>query len=140
MMCKKGLDILLALHLPKHWKYPQLTMILWICVLISDVLIINQFSFLLVIFFFDFSLIFPRGAFLLCALCGKVTALFSLAPKYTVQNLLSKRQVCPEFINVMIENNLSHKSGTKSTLCNVAMKDFPLSSHIVFLLELIVLS
>ena len=34
------------------------------------------------------------------------------------------------FINVMIENNLSHKSGAKSTLCNVAIEDLPLSSHI----------
>ena len=47
-----------------------------------------------------------------------------------MQNPLWKRQVCPEFINVIIENNLWHKSGAKSTLCNVAMKDFPLSSHI----------
>ena len=30
----------------------------------------------------------------------------------------------------MIENNLPHKSGAKSTLFNVAMKGFPLSSHI----------
>ena len=30
----------------------------------------------------------------------------------------------------MIENNLSHKSGAKSTLYNVAIKNFPLSSHI----------
>ena len=26
MMCKKGLDIFLALHLPRHWQYPQLIM------------------------------------------------------------------------------------------------------------------
>ena len=30
----------------------------------------------------------------------------------------------------MIVNNLSHKSGAKSTLCNLAMKGFPLSLHI----------
>ena len=30
----------------------------------------------------------------------------------------------------MIENNLLHKSGAKSMLCNVAMKVFPLLSHI----------
>ena len=35
------------------------------------------------LFFFDFSLIFPRNACFLCALYGKVTALFSFAPKYT---------------------------------------------------------
>ena len=51
----------------------------------------------------------------------KVTTLLSFAPKYTVQNPLLKKQVCPEFINVMIENNLSHKSGAKSTLYKVAI-------------------
>ena len=30
----------------------------------------------------------------------------------------------------MIENNLLHKSGAKSTLCNVAMKGFPLLSFV----------
>ena len=63
-------------------------------------------------------------------MCGDVTAFFSFAPKYTTQNPLLKRQLCPEFINVMIENNLSHKSGTNSMLCNVAMKGLPLLSHI----------
>ena len=82
------------------------------------------------LFFFDISLIFPRTACLLCALCGKVTALLSFYPNYTVQNPLWKREVRPEFINATIENNLSHKSGAKSTLCNVAMKGFMLSSHI----------
>ena len=82
------------------------------------------------LFFFDFSMIFPRKACYLCALCGSVTALFSSAPKYTVQNPLWKRQVCPEFINVIFENNQSRNSGSKSTLCNVAMNFFPLSSHI----------
>ena len=42
-MWKKGLDIFLTLHLPKHMQYPQLTMIWWICVLISDVVIIICF-------------------------------------------------------------------------------------------------
>ena len=56
MMCKKGMDLLFALHLPKHWQYPQLTIIWWICALISDVEIIKQFSFLLV---FYFSLTYP---------------------------------------------------------------------------------
>ena len=81
-------------------------------------------------FFFDISFIFPRNAWLFCALCGKVTALFFFAPNYTVQNPFWKRQLCPEFMNVMIENNLSHKYGAKSTLCNVAMKGYPLLSHI----------
>ena len=51
MMCKKGLDLFLVLHLPKHWQYPQLTMIWWVCALISDVAIIKQFSFLMEIYF-----------------------------------------------------------------------------------------
>ena len=75
-------------------------------------------------------MIFPRNACFLCALCGKVTALFSFAPKYKVQNPLLKRQLCPGLINVMIENNLSHNSGAKIMLCNVAMKGFTLSLHI----------
>ena len=129
-MCKKGLNLFLALHLPKHLQYPQITIIWCICVLTSDVVILKQFSFLLVIFFFDISLIFPRNACFLCALCSNVTAFFFSAPNYTVNNPLWKRQVCPTFINILIENNLSHKSGAKSTFCNVAMKNFPLSSHI----------
>ena len=43
------------------------------------------------LFFFDFSMIFPINACLLCALCGNVTALLSFATKYTVQNPLWKR-------------------------------------------------
>ena len=80
--------------------------------------------------FFDFSMIFPRNTCFLCALCGYVTAFFFSAPKYTVQTPWRKIQVCPAFINVMIENNLSHNSGAKSTLYNVAIKVFPLLSHI----------
>ena len=130
MMCKKGLDLFLALYITKHLQYPQQNIIWWICVLISDVVILKQFSFLLEFFFFDISLIFPRNACFLCALCGNATAFFFSAPKYTVKNPLWKIQLCPEFINVMIENNQSHKSGAKSTLYNVAMKGFPLSLHI----------
>ena len=73
---------------------------------------------------------FPVKARFLCALCGNVTTFFFSAPNYTVQNPLLKRQVCPAFINVTIENNLSYKSGAKSTLYNVAMNVFPLLSHI----------
>ena len=121
------MDLFLALYIPKHLKYPHPTMIWWICVLISDVVILKQFYCELVFFFFDMSLIFPRNACFLCALCGNVTTFFFSAPKYTVQN---QRQVCPSFIIVMIKNNLPHRSGAKITLCNVAMKCFPLSSHI----------
>ena len=77
------------------------------------------------LFFFDIFLIFPINACLICALCGNVTAFFFSAKKYTVQNYLWKRQV-----NLMIEINLSHESGAKIMLYNVAMNVFPLSSHI----------
>ena len=50
--------------------------------------------------------------------------------KYTVQNPLWNEQECPKFINVIIENNMPHKYGSKSTLCNVAMKGHLLLSHI----------
>ena len=60
-------------------------------------------------------------------LCGKVTAFFSFAPKYTVQNPFWNKQVCPELNNIIIENKLPHKSGAKSTLCTVGMKRSPLS-------------
>ena len=82
-------------------------------------------------FVFDISLISPQNACFLCALCGNVTAFLSFAPKYTVKNPLWSKQVCPDFINVTIENNLSHKYGAKSTLCNVVIKGSPLLSHIL---------
>ena len=63
------------------------------------------------LFFFDLFLIFPVKACFLCALCDNVTAFLLSAPKYTVQNPLWKGQVCPEFINVTIKNNLLHTSG-----------------------------
>ena len=81
------------------------------------------------LFFFEISFIFPRKPCFLCELCGKVTALSPFAPKYTVQNPLWKKQVCPAFINILIENNLSNKSGAKSTLCNVAIKRYQLLLH-----------
>ena len=65
---------------------------------------------------------FPPSACFLCELRGNVTTLFSCATEYTVPNILWNKQVCPEFINVMIKNNLLHKSGAKSTLCNIVMK------------------
>ena len=39
-------------------------------------------------------------------------------------------QVCTKFINLIIENNQSHKPGVSSTLYNTEMKGLPLSSHI----------
>ena len=47
-----------------------------------------------------------------------------------MQNPLRNRHVCPALINVMIENNLSHKFGARSTLNKVATNLFLLSSHI----------
>ena len=81
------------------------------------------------LFVFDISLNFPKDEFFLCALCGYVTEFFSFATKYTVQNPLCNKQICTKFINVMIENNPSHKSGAKSTLCNVSIKGSPLMSQ-----------
>ena len=73
--------------------------------------------------------IFNKNACFLCTLCGDVTTFFYFDPKYTIQNPSQNKQVCPKFINVIIENNLSHKSCAKSTLCNVAIKGCPLLSH-----------
>ena len=82
------------------------------------------------LFVFYIYLIFHKNECFLCELCDNVTVSFSFAPKYTVKNPLWNKQVCPEFINLIIENNLLHKSGAKSTLCNVVMKGSPWSSHI----------
>ena len=81
-------------------------------------------------FVFDICFIYPQNACFLCLLCGKVTTFFSLYPNYTVQNPLWNKQVCTKFISVIMENHLSHRSGDKSTLCNVAIKVSPLLSHI----------
>ena len=82
------------------------------------------------LFFFYISMIFPRNSCFLCAMCGNVTIFSFSDPKYTVQNPLWKRQLFPAFINVMIENNMSHKSGANSTFYKVVMKVFPLLLHI----------
>ena len=82
------------------------------------------------VFVLDITLISPKQACFLCAICGSVTACFSFHPKYTVHNSLWNEHLCPKFINLNIENNLSNKSCTKSRLCNVAIKKYPLLSHI----------
>ena len=79
---------------------------------------------------FHFSFIFTKNAFFLCALCVNVTALCSLSLKKTVQNPLLKRKLCPEFINVIMENNWLHNYCANSTLYNISIKGFPLSSRI----------
>ena len=79
---------------------------------------------------FDFTIIFTKNACFLCDLCGNVTAFYSLSLRKTTQNPLWKRQVCIEFMSVIMENNLLHKSGANSTLYNAVMKGLPLVSHI----------
>ena len=59
-------------------------------------------------------------------LCNRI---FSFSLNYTVKSSLRNKQVCPKFINVIIENNQSHTSGAKSMLCNVMVKGYLLSSH-----------
>ena len=81
-------------------------------------------------FVFEICFIYPQNACFLCALCGKVTTFLSLSPKYTVQNTLWNKQVCPKLINVIMENYLLHRSGDKITLWNVTIKVSPLLSHI----------
>ena len=82
-------------------------------------------------FEFSFSFLFTKNECVLCALCGIVTKIFFLSLKYTLQNYLWNTQVCPKFIEVTTKNNLCHRSGAKSTLCNVAMKGYLLLSLIV---------
>ena len=44
-----------------------------------------------------------------------------------------KMQACPDFINIIMENNQSHKSGENSALYNVPMKVSPLSPCVCIL-------
>ena len=81
-------------------------------------------------FYFGFSFLFTKNTCFICALYGNVTSFCLLSLNKTVQNPLWKIQLCPEFINAIIESNQSHKSGTNITLYNVAMKDFPFPSCI----------
>ena len=80
------------------------------------------------IFFCDlgFFFVFTKNTCFLCAMFGNVTVLCLLSLKKTVQNPLWKSQVCPKFVNVIIENSQSHKSGANSTLYNVATRGFTL--------------
>ena len=93
---------------------------------ISKAIFFHDGNFLVI----DISFISTQNACFLYALCGNLTAFLSFAPKYTVQNHLWNKQLCPKFINVMIENTLSHKYGAKDTLLTVAMKGSLLSSRI----------
>ena len=79
---------------------------------------------------FDFSFVLTKNVCFCCALCGNVTAFCYLSLNKTVQNLLWKSQLCPKSINIIMEKNRLHKSGANSTLFNVEINGFPLSSHI----------
>ena len=63
-------------------------------------------------------------------MCGNITLFYLLSLKKNVQDPLRKNQLCSKFINKNNGNNQLHKSGANITLYNVAMKGFPLSSHI----------
>ena len=133
--CKMGLDLFLALHLPRDWQYLQLSMIWYICALISDASILKQFSFLL-----DFSLTSPYFFLKMRVFSVHYAVMLLYYPlllrSTLCKTLCEKRHVCPALINVMMENNLSHKSGVNSTLYKVTTKVFPLSSHICICNEL----
>ena len=81
-------------------------------------------------FVFGISFVSPKNTCFLYALCHNVTVFFSFSPKLTLQTHFWNKQLCPKLINVIIENNLSHKSGAKSTLCNVAINVSQLFLHI----------
>ena len=80
-------------------------------------------------FDFDICFISPQKACLLCALCGKATTSSPCHQSKPVKNPFLNKQVCTKFINLIIENNLSHRSGARSTSCNIAMKVSPLLSQ-----------
>ena len=92
-------------------------------------------TFLLDVTLFDLALykyiFLTKNTCFLCEVCARVTTFFLLLPNYTVQNPFWDKQVCYKFINVMIKNNPFHRSGSKITLCNVAMKVSILSLHII---------
>ena len=79
--------------------------------------------------FLIFSLIYQTCIFPLCIIWqGNRIFLFG----YKVHSTISfwDKQVCPEFINIIIYNNLSYRSGSKSLLFNVVVKLSLLSLHI----------
>ena len=116
----------------KHFKYIQPVVTVWICVLISDAMI-PEICFCGIYFVILTIILFLQNAWFLCALLSNVTVFCLLALKKTLQNTLWKRQVCTKFIDVIIENNQSHKSRVNSTLYNIATKGLPLSSYMFIL-------
>ena len=73
---------------------------------------------------FKISLDFAKHACFICVMSGNVIAFCSLSPKKTVQNPLCKIHVCTKFINIIIENNWSHKYSSNTALYNISMKSF----------------
>ena len=88
---------------------------------------------------FEFYFVFTKNACFCCELCINVTVFCLLSLNKTLKNPLWKSQLRPKLINVTTQNNQLHKSGANSTLYNLAMKGFPLPSHILFGLILFVL-
>ena len=82
------------------------------------------------LFVFENFFISPQNACFPSALCGKVTV-FSLCLQSTPYKTLFKKKLCTKCINVIMENNLLHKSGAKIMLYNVAIKVSLLSSHLL---------
>ena len=71
---------------------------------------------------FVFSNLLLWFCLILCFNQKCVTAFCSLSLNKTVQNPLWKIQICPEFINLIMEYNWYHKFGVNGMLYNVAMK------------------
>ena len=63
-------------------------------------------------------------------MCVNFTAFCLLSLKITLKNPLWKRQLCPKLINLIMENDWSHKSGANSNFYKVSIEVFLLSSHI----------
>ena len=126
MMFRNGQDLPWIQFIAKNLHYLQIEVALWTYAIIFDEIIPNK-PFLRIFFCdFDFSFIFTKNACFQFTLCSNVTEFYSLLQKKIVQNPLWEIQVCPEFINVIMENNPSHKYGANSTLYNVAIQGFPL--------------
>ena len=122
-MCRKYQDILRVTFLAKTFQYLQ-------PVMISHTTILKKLFFGVYFCDFDFSFIFTKKEWFFCALCGNIAAFWSISLKKITQNPLWKWQVRPKFINVIMENTRSHKSGANSTLYNLAITGLPLSSRI----------
>ena len=130
MMCRMYQDLPQYKCLTKNLQYLKLVVTLWIYVFISDAIISKILCFpVFCLDDFEFSFVLTIIACFLCAFYGNVTVVCSLSLKKPCKNIFENRRYVPIFFDVIMGNNLSHKSGANSTLYNVAMKCFPLSSH-----------